>query len=146
MKNKKSAIRFSLQHIDTKQFAVFGEGPLNAVEIQENIEFAFGVNEEQCIVGCLFRYTLFDSDQPFITIEVVCDFQVEKESWDQMLELKKAELVLPKGFAQHIANITVGTARGILHNKTENTIFNKYPIALINLQKIFSKDVVITLE
>jgi len=58
---------------------------------------------------------------------------------------KKNSVTLPKGFAQQLAGITVGTARGILHSETENTPFNEYFIGLMDLKDIFTEDAIIDL-
>ena len=36
---------------------------------------------------------------------------------------KKTEMKFPKGFVAHLAMITVGTLRGVLHTKTEEYCF-----------------------
>lgn len=49
-------------------------------------------------------------------------------------------LVIPKGFLRHLAMLTVGTSRGILHAKTEGTCFNKYVLPTINVTLIIKED------
>lgn len=147
MKNDINEIGFRLNQIEKKQFATLGDVPAPSSIIHENIEFAFGVLQEEKIIGCLFHYTLLgDGDKPFLTIQVSCDFKINQENWQQLAGETKSDIKLPKGFAQHLAGITVGTARGILHNETENTPFNEYPVGLINLKDIFTDDAVIDLQ
>ncbi len=50
---------------------------------------------------------------------------------------------MPKNFAQHIGVITVGTARGILHTKTEGTILNSLIIPSINVLELVPNDIII---
>ncbi|MPN63841.1 hypothetical protein SDC9_211608 [bioreactor metagenome] len=50
-------------------------------------------------------------------------------------------LLVPKNFMQHLAVITIGTARGILHAKTENTPFNQYVLPTINVSEMIKDDV-----
>lgn len=145
MKKETNAIGFRLSQINTRQFAILGDAPAVGATIQENIEFSFGALKEEKIIGCLFHYTLSDGEKPFLTIEVSCDFKINDESWLQLTEKGENDLILSKGFAQHLANITVGTTRGILHSKTENTPFNSYPVGMVNLRDIFTEDVIIEL-
>lgn len=141
---KEGSIAFSLRQIETNQFATFGDGEGEADQLTEQIQFSFGTVLEEQVVACIFTYTLRVKEQPFITIEVACSFNIEEKNWNELLDRKNKQLTLPKNFAQHIANITVGTARGVLHTKTERTLFNQYPVALINLEQIFNRDAVIS--
>ncbi len=49
-------------------------------------------------------------------------------------------LIVPKGLLCHLAMLTVGTSRGILHAKTEGTCFNKYVLPTINVTEIIKED------
>lgn len=143
---KGNAIGCRLVQINTRQFATFGDPPLPEATINENIEFAFGALEEEKVIGCLFHYTLLVEDRVFLTIEASCDFIVNDDSWQQLTNKPKAELKLNKAYALLLADITVGTTRGILHSKTENTPFNKYPVGVIDLKAVFTEDVTIELS
>jgi len=140
---KEKSIAFSLRQIETNQFATFGDGKCDPDQLTEQITFSFGTILEEQILVCIFTYTLKFNEQPFLTIEVACSFNIEAIHWTELLDLKKQQVVLPKYFAQHIANITIGTARGVLHTKTERTLFNQYPVALVNLEELFNRDAVI---
>jgi hypothetical protein len=69
-------------------------------------------------------------------VEAGCHFAIKPESWEKLLNDGQKILVVPKGLMQHLAMLTVGTTRSILHAKTENTIFNKYVIPTINVAEI----------
>ena len=47
---------------------------------------------------------------------------------------------------KHLSVITVGTARGVLHAKTENTPFNKFVLPTINVTELVKEDVSFDLE
>ena len=49
---------------------------------------------------------------------------------------------LPSGFVCHLAMLAIGTARGVLHAKTENTLFNKYLIPTINVAELIKDDII----
>lgn len=143
---KDKGIAFGLRQIETRQFATFGDGKCDIDLLNEQLEFSFGTSYENRIIGCTFLYSLIVGELPFVKIEVACHFNIEEQSWKQLVDSKKTQLVLPKKFAQHLANVTVGTSRGILHTKTEGTAFHQYPIALINLENIFQEDAIIDLS
>lgn len=55
-------------------------------------------------------------------------------------EVKNNALVLPKEFLRYLATISVGTARGIQHAKTQGTILNALVIPPINLMNLDIQD------
>jgi len=57
-------------------------------------------------------------------VGVQCNFYITQESLDENLVDNK--YIFPLGFITHLAVIAVGTARGVLHSKTENTPYNRY--------------------
>lgn len=63
-----------------------------------------------------------------------------------MLEAESKTLTVPKGFLCHLAMLTVGTSRGILHAKTEGTCFNKYVLPVINVTEIIKGDASFSLD
>ena len=63
-----------------------------------------------------------------------------------MLDSEHQKLTVQKGFLQHMAVLTVGTTRGILHAKTENTPFNRYHLPTINLKDMINQDSVFQFE
>jgi hypothetical protein len=98
---------------------------------------------DQSIEYCIRSYSLFEIDRLFLTIEVSCHFILNEHSWNILQEKEHGTIKLPKGFSYHLVGITIGTTRGILHTKTENTPFNKYLVGLFNIQDVFSEDVII---
>ena len=57
-----------------------------------------------------------------------------------MYDKELNRLVVPKGFLQHMGMLTVGTSRGILHAKTENTNLNQFHIPTVNVAELINKD------
>lgn len=138
-------IKFALRKITTLQFATVDSVQVQLDTINLNYGFGFGLNEENKIVGCSVKFEFFSNSNLFIVINVLCDFAIEPESWESFIDKEKNVMVLPISIATHLATLTVGTARGILHAKTENTDFNKYFIPTINVTDSLKEDVVIPL-
>lgn len=46
----------------------------------------------------------------------------------------------------HLTTIMVGTARGILHAKTENTLFNQFLLPTIDVTELVTDDVIMTFK
>lgn len=72
-------------------------------------------------------------------LEIANHFQIDENSW-KSFEIKDGKLILPQGFATHLLVFTLGTLRGVLHAKTENTEFNKYFLPTINTTEMIQGD------
>lgn len=143
METKKN-ISFRLLNIVTEQFATFEVENLPDTN-ELNSELQFSINPESRVVGCRMKFQFLHNNQPFVVLIVVCNFDIEKSSWNNQIVLDK-KITLPKHLLEHLCVITVGTSRGILHTKTENTIFNKFMIPTLNVSTLVEKDVVFEIK
>ncbi len=75
-----------------------------------------------------------------MTIQVNCNFEISQESFNSLIV--NDNIIVPNKFIAHMAMITVGTSRGILHSKTEGTIFNKYILPTINVSQMLPEDAI----
>ncbi len=48
---------------------------------------------------------------------------------------------MPKDFMRQLLVITIGTARGVLHTKTENTPFNRFLLPILDATNLIKEDV-----
>jgi hypothetical protein len=143
---EKKIIGFTLKQILTHQFAIIDD----VFKTDEKVNFAFELNfatnaEERMLrVGTRMR---FEQKQiPFLLLESSCSFQIKEEDWKALfVENECNKIILPKDFAIHLTMLSVGTARGILHAKTENTDFNKYFVPTIDLTKLIKEDAILEL-
>lgn len=142
MTNQKSDIGFSLLKITTEQFATIEEGFNDKGTIRVSTSLKYGADDQNKLIA-VFASFIFDSNQkPFIIVEASCQFKVKTEAWISMYKSEEKSILVPKGFLSHLAVITVGATRGILHSKTEGTCFNKYVLPTINVSEIIKEDVV----
>jgi|APSaa5957512622_1039677.scaffolds.fasta_scaffold08755_4 hypothetical protein len=146
MDNKPINIGFSLSQITTEQFAIIEDNLVEPSEININMNFRFAADDEKKLVGVFVTFTFESNKKQFIIVEAGCHFSIAPDSWENMMNHETNELKVPKGFLQHMAVITVGTTRGILHAKTENTCFNKYHLPTINVANIIKEDNVFTFK
>ncbi len=140
MENKITNINFVLRKVTTEQFAIIEEGFSEHNGIRIGTSIRFGSDEKQKMVACFSAFTFESNGKPFIKVEAGCHFQILEEAWNQMLNVEKNTLKVPKGFLSHLAMLTVGTTRGLLHAKTEGTCFNKYVIPTINVSTLIIDD------
>jgi|SRR5690554_1713560 len=140
-------IRFRLTKIITEQFAVLKDMYRSEVPFNVRTELSFGTQVENkvVVVSTLFRFESDDKQTPFILLEMRLFFNIEAESWNKLYDPDKNTLALEKGFARHLSVIAVGTARGVLHSKTEDTDLNHIALPLINIEEVLQEDVIINL-
>ena len=142
MTSKDTSIGFSLLKISTEQFAIIEDGYNENGALIVNTSLRYGADGKNKLIA-VFSLFSFESDQkPYLIIEASCQFKITDEAWLKMLEQESNTLIVPKGFITHLAVLTIGTARGILHAKTEGTCFNKYVIPTINVTEIIKDDAI----
>ena len=110
------------------------------------MNFRFAADQQQKLIGVFASFTFESKQKQFLIIEAGCHFSIDPDSWSKMLNDSANELKVPKDFLQHMSMLTVGTTRGILHAKTENTCFNKYLLPTINLKNIIKEDSIFKFE
>lgn len=132
-------INFNLLKIKTEQFAIFEENFKKNEVINLNTNLSFGMNSNDKVFLVAPKYTFENEGKPFIAIQISCFFKIEDATWNNF-KIKK-QIIFPKDFVAHMAMITVGTSRGILHNKTEGTIFNEFILPTINVSEMIREDI-----
>lgn len=140
MENNKKEIEFSIKGIKTEQFALFEENHLDKGKINLETNLSYGLNTEERDFVISMKFTFEMKKKPFITIQVNCNFEIGIESFNDLIV--NEEIVIPSSFIAHMAMITVGTSRGILHAKTEGTIFNKYILPTLNVAQMVPEDAI----
>lgn len=134
-----NSLRFRLITIDTKQFALINTPKKGEeIKLESNIRFSADFNKHLISVTPFFRYV---GTGPLLQIEVASVFQIEDESWQNLLDVEKNKLTIPKEVAQHFGALAVSTLRGILYEKTSSG--ERIILPLINLTKIITKDTVL---
>ena len=132
-------IQFKFLRIDVPQFAILAEdvsgGPFG---VSFGINFAIG---EKSIIKCSLKVVYLKESQPVTQLVVDTFFAIEEKSWEEMKQDRK--VVVPVAFLQHLAALTVSTARGIQYEKTTDIGINNYLIPLTNLTEIIKDDMVI---
>lgn len=140
MDTKSKPFKFALAKVTSEQFATIDECPNEKGEIKVATNIRFGADEAEKMIAVFTAFKFECNEKPFIIIEAGCHFNIEQNSWNDMFNAEKQELLVPKELLQHLAMITVGTSRGILHAKTENTSFNKFVLPTINVSAMIQHD------
>lgn len=144
--SKELALSFRLIDINTEEFAILEESYQEDKDVKLGTFLDFGTDSEKLILGTTVKFQFQQDEKPFMVISVTCGFAIEKEAWKSLINEEKDKLIVPEGFASHMAVLTVGTTRGVLHEKTKGTGFNDFIIPPINLTNIIKGDIEIDLN
>ena len=144
--NNANKIGFLLSNIKTLQFATidsaYQEGSLGDLKFR----FSFGILEEEKWLACDVNVEFHINECPFIIIKVRCEFEIDPDAWDSLVDSKKNTITFPSKFLQHLAVLTTGTTRGVLHAKTEDTRYNQILLPTINIIDIVNQPVTFDLD
>lgn len=133
-------IQFRFVAIQVNQFAYVKDIPLIEEKLSVMTNFEFGVDENTQTIQCIFNYNFLSDKKTLIILETAMRFLIEEDCFKKEM-FQQEKLTIPRNFAVHMAVTTVGTARGILHEKTKGTPVNKYLIPAINVLDAIKTDI-----
>lgn len=113
MEQKQIQVNFRLTDVREVQFVkLANEWPEGEIQIGNQLQFSS--DTEKRIVRCTanFEYKKNDITQLILSVQAV--FEFAREGWSAMYQLKGDQWVLPAGLVQHMADVTIGAARGIM--------------------------------
>ena len=139
-KESAKTVGFKLHRIITEQFAIIKESYDNSIDkIDLSINLQFGLDKENHLIVSSVQVQFIQESKPFLVVQVANQFEIEEQAWKSF---KKGNmLIIPKGFASHLVVLTIGTLRGVLHAKTENTEFNSFILPTVNVTELIKGDV-----
>lgn len=142
MENKES-ISFQLIDIEVDEFAILEPSiPNEGVQFVSRLQFTVDDKEEKIICSTIIEFILEKSVLMKLKTDVF--FQIKPGHWKNFESDNKIKI--PKAFLAHLGMISVGTTRGILFLKTENTTFRNFTLPLINITNMIDDDINIDLE
>ncbi len=140
-----NAIQFGLRKIATLQFATFDTTEIVDNAINLNFAFGFGISAVNRLLAVSGKFEFLSNEKPFIGLDVSCEFEIEANTWNSFIDHENNTIVFPLAFVTQLATLTVGTARGVLHAKTENTKYNNYFLPTLNITESIKTDISIGL-
>ncbi len=143
---EEKAIQFGLKSVRTDEFAIVEDVLIADDKIQLDHSIAFSLNHDATELMVQFKVNFKSQEQSFIILSINCVFGIKSEDLTISAHREPGKIRIPKGFMTHLASLTVGTARGVLHSKLEQTNFNKYLLPLLDMSKSFEKDAVFEAE
>lgn len=133
-------IGFALRQVKTEQFAIIEDNYKETEKVELNTSLEFKVSHETKAVGAFVKFVFEQAKCPFLIVEVSCHFNILDSSWEGFQFGENGAVIIPKNLLQHLGMITVGTARGVLHAKTEGTSLNKFIVPTVNVVEMVKDD------
>lgn len=137
-------ISYRFSKIETKQFAIFPDSFNTQKDIETTINLNFAVDLRRTNIRCLVTITASqnENEKRILILELACFFDIAQEGWKE-IQIEDHWKV-PVEFLRYIASITIGTARGVIHAKTEGTALNSFILPPFNLTEGIQKDYIIS--
>ena len=133
-------IRFKMFKISVEQFAMLEEPSFKEeVDINTSLGFDFDLDERNIRIRMGFKFTQFE--KMIMLLNTACEFNIHKDDWGEIKN--DCKFVYPKYLIDCLLTQVVGTARGVLHCKTEGTPYNPIIIPPINVSQMIEHDIII---
>ena len=140
-KQENISIGFQLEKITTEQFAIIPDAyDKSNSKIEMTIGLNFGIEKGNRIIASFVKVQFEQNKLPFIIIEIANHFNIEELAWNNLKKTKNG-LIIPKGFASHLVMLTIGTLRGTLHCKMENTEYSNFILPTINITELIKSEI-----
>lgn len=137
-------VGFALLSLKIEQYATFEKNFSESKKSNLTTGLEFKISKEQKQISVFVTFTFEQAQKAFIKIQVSCHFKIAVDAWNNFEN--ESKIIFPKGFMAHLAMLTVGSARGILHAKTEGTKFNKFLLPTINVTSLIKNDIEFSLS
>jgi hypothetical protein len=124
-------IQFRLVDVKELQFVnLANEWPEGELQINNQLQFNCDTEKRAVRCNANFEYKKNDITQLILGVQTI--FEFTRESWSSLYQLDGDQWVLPAGLVQHLADITIGSARGILAVRSEEAGIPKQILPLVN--------------
>lgn len=128
--------------IHLNQFAILKNE--SKEELGMNVSLNFKYADEGKKIACVVAFNFLSDAEKVMVLGLTCEFEIQEDDWKTLR--KENEIIIPKNLLDFFAVHTIGTARGVLFCKTENTQFNYVVIPPVNVSEMGLKDLVVEIE
>lgn len=134
---------FALSGLRTVSFATIDGAHKKTGKVNLITQLGFGIDTDEHIISCTVKFSFEKKEaQPFLILEVQALFEIQKDDFENKVLRDDNSYLVTKGLAIHFTVLTIGSARGILHAKTEGSVYNEYLLPTIDVQQIVEQEVV----
>ena len=135
-------IAFNMSQIKIEQFAILIDEISDDLGI--NVNFGVQISDDYKSVRMLTQIRYTQGETIHLILDLACIFSIAEESIKELINNQR--IVLPRGFLVHMAIHSIGTARGVLHCKTEGKKMNLLVLPPINVDSMFPENLEFVME
>lgn len=146
MEQNKASVQLLLQAVKTEQFAILSNAVKLKKEVSINTAFQVKVDFEKKLIIVNVTFEFHQTKKNLVKLGVSCHFIIEPNSWLDLVSENSTKISLPNQFLHKLFDITVGAARGILHSRTEGTIYSSLILPLIDVSTVYADSNGIVIE
>ena len=135
-------IPYRIVKIENTQFAFFPDKFVVSDRVKVDVAFNFAPNKDISMIRCtsIIHYT--QNDNLLLVLEMATYFEIAQVGIDNI----KKDGKVPVDFLRYMGTIAIGTARGVIHAKTEGSVMNPIVLPPINLVEIIREDLKVERE
>ena len=136
MENKKEIqLQFRLQDVRLLQFVNLSNGwPEGEWQLGNQIQFHADTAKRVVLCNLNVEYKKNDLTQLLFGTQVVIEFS--RESWSSLYQLQGDHWIVPAPLACHLADVTMGAARGMLSVKSEEAGLPRLILPLMDPRQV----------
>lgn len=135
-------MRFRMFRINVEQFAILAENvQFEKLDIATGLEIKYSLEGKSLAIVMTFNFV--SEKEKVMLLKLNCEFQIQEDDWNS--QINDAKIIFPKNFIEYLVVQTVGTARGVLHCKTEGTAFNHIILPPMNVSDMINGDMIVNL-
>jgi hypothetical protein len=138
-------IPFRIIEIDTSQFFADASLYKEGCDVGMTAGVPISASKEDHAIEVALNVQFTCESTAFIILEVKVKFEIEPQAFQELFITKKkiTSVVIPVGLSRHLATLTVGTARGVLHERLSKSKLNGFVLPTIDLTKILESNIVL---
>lgn len=135
---------FAFTGLRTTSFAKIEAAYKKTGETDLITALGFGLDIDDYTITCNTKFSFErKKDQPFLILEIQALFEINKSDFLKKVRQKDNSYLIVHDLAVHFAVLTVGAARGVLHAKTEGTIYNQFLLPTIDVKELIPEDIIL---
>lgn len=138
MPNKENIV-YRIAKLNVKQFAIIDDSyDKKSKDIDISIGIKVGSNVEKKDIVIILKVEFIQKKKTFIILETESFYKTDNDFWDNLKEYSSDNI--PKYLAIKLLNISLGTLRGILFEKLNNTEFDEFLFPLVNANELIENE------
>ena len=146
MNRSAESLGFRLLEIAVPQFDHFegAEPPQPNLAIGTKLDWQADPRDNTVTAELRVEYTSDGHRLLFFTM--ACTFELEAIAWDEFCDRQNGTTTFPRAFLMQLGSITIGTARGVLYERTCRPSKSCYLLPLLDVDRLVADEVQIVCD